>query len=336
MEHPKFSGELRVEDELTPEMLKAESPASVWKLIGTAIVLFGAWQLIYHWIFMVAFPLRGMLAFHSVDWMMGATGAALLTAYFIRILRRQNKQLQTLDWQKSLLVNAIVHDLRQPLSVMMMSLQQMRNESSLSAGAGKLLAIAHSSSSKLMEMVGDLLEAARLEANRPLVDLREIPPAEFIREGSKLLESLAVVNGQALKVSIPHHLPAVKGDKERLRRVVTNLVSNAIKFTEEGGTITVTAQHDAARDQLLISVADTGRGVPPELRSELFNKFVRFQSQRFGDRESTGLGLYICKLIIEAHGGDIWLDGGERKGAVFTFSIPTVPNRTKEEQKVCS
>jgi signal transduction histidine kinase len=305
---------------------KVKSPMSVVKLVVLAVAIFGTWQMAYHWIFMVMRPLQSMWAFHFVDWIVGAAGATLLTAYFVRILYRQNRWLRTLDWQKNLLVNAIVNDFRQPLSVILMSLQYLRKEIGPSEQAAKLLRTVQSCSQNLMEMVGDLLDVARLEEDQSLVDLREIPPAEFILEGIRLLQPLTVVNGQVLKTSLPPALPIVIGDKERLRRVVTNLVSNAIKSAGSGGTITVTASHDPERERLLISVGDTGAGVPPELRARLFKKLARSPSRPGGGLESTGMGLYICKLIIEAHGGDIWLDDGAVQGATFTFSIPTAPN----------
>jgi signal transduction histidine kinase len=316
----------RVQSDRNPGLSKVQSPIFVVKLVAMAAAIFGTWQMTYHWIFMVMRPFESMWVFHFIDWIAGAAGATLLTAYFVRILHRQNRRLRTLDWQKGLLVNAIVNDFHQPLSVVLMSLRDLRKEIGPTALAQKLLATAQSSAQKLMEMASDLLDLARLEGDQALVEFREISPAEFIVEGVRRLQPLTVMNDQILKTVLPPALPNVKGDKERLRRVVTNLMSNAIESAGMGGTITVTASHDPESERLLISIGDTGLGAPPELRARLFKKIARSSSRPGGGLQSSGMGFYVCKLIIEAHGGDVWLDNNEAQGATFTFSLPAIPS----------
>ncbi|UPT75449.1 MAG: HAMP domain-containing histidine kinase [Elusimicrobiota bacterium] len=306
------------------------APFSVSRIAVTAVIIFGTWQLIYHWLFMVMIPMPGMLASHLANLLVASVGTALITTYCVHILRGLNLRLQESDWQKNLLTQAIVHDLRQPLSAMLAGLKALREEDSLSPEERKLLlATAQSSSSRLLEMTNDLLDISGLEEGQPLVALRETEPEKFIEEGARILAPLAAANGQALKVSLPGRLPPVSGDEDRLRRVVTNLVGNALKFTPRGGTILVAATHDAGRSELRVSVADTGPGVPVELRPRLFEKFARIAREQRGGRASMGMGLYFCKVVVEAHGGRIWFESGREGGATFIFSIPAARRHEK-------
>jgi NtrC-family two-component system sensor histidine kinase KinB len=102
-----------------------------------------------------------------------------------------------------------------------------------------------------------------------------------------------------------------------------NLVGNALKFTPSGGRVEVSARTDDARDRMLVSISDTGEGIPKELQGRIFDKFAIAEARRSsGGRSSTGLGLTFCKLIVEAHGGQIWVESEPGQGSTFTFSLP--------------
>jgi signal transduction histidine kinase len=107
----------------------------------------------------------------------------------------------------------------------------------------------------------------------------------------------------------------IEGDKERITQVISNLLSNAIKFTDKGGEISLNIERDA--QQVIVSVKDNGQGISPEIYARLFTKFATISSV------GTGLGLYISKSIVEAHGGKMWAENNSYgKGATFTFSLP--------------
>jgi signal transduction histidine kinase len=113
----------------------------------------------------------------------------------------------------------------------------------------------------------------------------------------------------------------IQADRRRLEQVLNNLLSNAIKFTDPGGRIDVTAQGEGGKS-VRIQVADTGVGIPPREIDQIFQKYRRVTRGQKGDRGGTGLGLVICKMIVEAHGGQIWAQSEEGKGSAFTFTLP--------------
>jgi signal transduction histidine kinase len=128
-----------------------------------------------------------------------------------------------------------------------------------------------------------------------------------------------------LQVEIPETLPPVWGDHGRLIQVVTNLVSNAYKYTPDGGQIRIVADglgDSSASDRLTVSVSDTGLGISPEDRQKVFTKFFRADDSYVRDVPGTGLGLSITKSLIEMHGGEIWFQSEPGKGTTFTFTLP--------------
>jgi len=287
-----------------------------------AFALFAIWQLTYHWVFMELIPVRSMFASHMLSLAAETVFAALLTLYFLRVVIRQNRELRQLDHLKNVLVDSLVHDLRQPLTAVIGGLSSFTLAGELPKQATELAVIAQDGASQLLHMVNDLLDVTRLEAGAPVIETVEMPAAEFIRDGAHLLEALARERNLTLTIDTPADLPPVKGDRERLRRVVTNLVGNAVKFTESGGKIGVTATADRARGFLMVSVSDTGVGIPAEAQPRVFDKFSRVGETSVSGRTSTGLGLYFCKLTVEAHGGKMWLGSKVGEGTTFGFTVP--------------
>jgi signal transduction histidine kinase len=220
------------------------------------------------------------------------------------------------------LVDSLVHDLRQPLTAVIGGLSSLTPAGKLPEQDRELAVIAQDGASRLLHMVNDLLDVTRLEAGAPVVEAIKMSAAEFIRDGAHLLEVLAQEKKLTLTVDIPADLPPVKGDRERLRRVVTNLVGNAVKFTESGGKISVTATADRAGGLLVVSVSDTGMGIPVEAQRRVFEKFARTDGAPWSGRTSTGLGLYFCKLIVEAQGGKVWVESKVGEGTTFRFTVP--------------
>jgi signal transduction histidine kinase len=141
----------------------------------------------------------------------------------------------------------------------------------------------------------------------------------LLRQTGFEMAVVAAGNSQNLKVELPESLPAVWGDEDRLRQVVLNLLINATKFTPEGGTIILRAGYQ--NTMLMVQVQDTGRGIPKDEQIKLFQRYHR----QIGDLEylsGIGLGLSLCKLLIEMHGGKIWSESEVGKGSIFSFSIP--------------
>ncbi len=293
-------------------------------VILTAVGIFAAWQVVDHFLFMVLIPMyrTSMLGFHLTSLLGETIWATLLIAYFVRVLSRQNRKLLELDRQKGILLDALVHDLRQPLTAVIGGLSSLTASKELPLEMRQLADIAEEGALELLQMVNDLLDVTRLEAGQPLIDAQDIVPDDFIKRGVHVVEPVAAEKGLALTVDLPPNLPHVRGDAERLRRVVMNLAGNAVKFTERGGSISVSARADTERSILVVTVADTGCGIPAHAQRRIFEKFNRGVGASSEGRGSTGLGLYFCKLIVEAHGGKIWVESKPGEGSRFSFALP--------------
>jgi len=186
----------------------------------------------------------------------------------------------------------------------------------------EMIAISREGGQKLLGMVNDLLDVSRLESGQPLTQLASLSPAEFIRPGVRAIEQIAQEQEIGLTIGLPEELPRVEGDGERLRRVVMNLVGNALKFTPAGGQVSVAAREDSEAGRLVVSVVDTGPGIPKEQQSRVFDKYAVLDPAASGARTSSGLGLTFAKMVVEAHGGEIWVESEPGKGSSFSFWLP--------------
>ena len=145
-----------------------------------------------------------------------------------------------------------------------------------------------------------------------------MPVRESFIDPVKSFHSLARDKNITLSEDIPEQLPEMEVDGERLRQVVINLIGNAIKFSDPGGSVTVKVEKQPR--QLLFQVSDHGIGIPEEAKKHLFERFYRAEGEMV--RGGTGLGLYISKQIIEAHGGRIWAESKLGEGSTFSFTLP--------------
>jgi len=298
------------------------SPVAAFVIV--AFYVFALWQIFNH-VYLMHLP---MLEYHMVSLAVETTGAAVVAFFVLRELARKNAQLEELDRQKDLLANALVHDLRQPLTAVLAGLETVEQEPGLPQETKELLGIAHQGGSELLAMVNDLLDVTRLEAGKPIVRRGIARPQEFVSAAVRALMPLAQEKGLELTADAPQDLPEIAGDEERLRRVVMNLVGNALKFTAPGGKVWAEARFDPAKRELLVSVSDTGEGIPKQYLRRIFEKFAIVEEREVGARSSTGLGLTFCKLVVEAHAGRIWVESEPGKGSTFTFAVPA---RVREE-----
>jgi two-component system phosphate regulon sensor histidine kinase PhoR len=172
----------------------------------------------------------------------------------------------------------------------------------------------------MTQMVQELLELSRIESGQ--APLRLFPSAltPLITPAVERLRPQAARADITLTVVLPDELPQVMVDADRIRQVVINLVHNAIKFTPPGGFVTVTAR--TVPDGIVVSVADTGIGIPAEDLSRIFERFYKADRARSGG--GTGLGLAIAKHTIQAHNGRLWVESTEGKGSTFSFTLPLV------------
>lgn len=223
---------------------------------------------------------------------------------------------------KSEFVATVSHEFRTPLTTLMMGVNLLRRSPLAQPGsraAGILDAMAEETE-RLTRLVNDLLDLSRLEAGRIEMEFRAVPVNDLLSHAAAALGPQAEEKGIRLQVSADPEGARVRADPDRILLVLTNLLANAIRHTPRGGEIRLAAARQGGR--MVVSVADTGPGIPKELQSRVFEKFYRVPGRPQG---GAGLGLAICKEVVQAHGGRIWLESEEGKGSTFHFSLPLAP-----------
>jgi signal transduction histidine kinase len=213
------------------------------------------------------------------------------------------------------------HELRTPLHTVIgfSELLAEELEGSLTEKQKRFVDHIHRDANHLLELINDILDLSKIEAGR--LELR----AEPFDLGVVVEESLASFRALALakSITIERELPPnlmLEADRLRFKQIVVNLLSNAVKFTPEGGRVRIRAR--LAHEDVLVSVEDTGVGIPKEAHTAIFDKFYQIGETTKGVREGTGLGLAITKRLVEQHGGRIELESEPGKGSRFTFSVP--------------
>ncbi|HOS95140.1 MAG TPA: ATP-binding protein, partial [Armatimonadota bacterium] len=235
-------------------------------------------------------------------------------------LRAAHEELQALEQMRDDLTHMIVHDLRTPLTSVASGLRTLRTVARLDSQEQALLDTAIEGGDTLLSMINDLLDISKMEAGALQLRLQEVAPEELIRQACQQVELLARQKGQTLVAEPESGLPSVYADPDLARRTLVNLLGNAVKFTPSGGAVTVTASV-AEGEAVVFRVSDTGIGIPEDARERIFDKFGQIESRKTGGRSSTGLGLTLCRLAVEAHGGRIWVDSEPGAGSTFSFAL---------------
>jgi signal transduction histidine kinase len=218
----------------------------------------------------------------------------------------------------------VAHDLRNPLARILMQATLLRREE-LKPGqpSQKCIEAIERAAKRMDRLIRDLLDVTRIEAGRLSIIPSAIPARQLVSDALETQKTLASSSSVELRLELQEGLGEVWADPERLLQVFENLIGNALQFTERQGRITVGA---APRDnQVLFWVADTGTGIAPEEVPHLFDRF--WQGHKAG-RQGAGLGLPIVKGVVEAHGGNVWVESAPGRGSTFFFTIPTPCGRS--------
>jgi PAS domain S-box-containing protein len=236
----------------------------------------------------------------------------------------KQKELEAL---KSQFVSNISHELRTPLIAIRNSVEIMlaRKSGPLTEEQDKFLSIAENNLKRLGLLIDDLLDLSKVEAKKAELHPEPADIEQLINEICDSLEAWAGTKEIAILRNVQRNIRKVSIDRKRITQVLTNLIGNAIKFTPNKGTITISVNmtQAEAKDMLIVSVADTGVGMAKDDIPKLFNKFQQLGSERSLHHVSgTGLGLYISKELINLHGGTIWAKSEVNKGSTFVFKIP--------------
>ena len=237
-------------------------------------------------------------------------------------LQASYKKLQQLEEQRDSLTHMIVHDLRTPLCSVISGLQTMPVMGELNSDQEEMMAIALEGGQVLLGMINGLLDVDKMESGAMQLDKVVLDARALLASATGQVAQLASSSNLTLKDISDEELTFFEGDEDVLRRVLVNLLGNAIKFTPAGGTVTTSATVAQGGKFLLFSVSDTGEGIPTEAFARIFEKFGQVESRQSGRLMSTGLGLTFCKLAVEAHGGRIDVDSTAGEGSCFFFTIP--------------
>jgi len=227
-----------------------------------------------------------------------------------------------LEADRDAFTQMLVHDLRSPLSAIISGLQLIElgvRENDPPDLLLKSSRIALASAHKLLDLIGSLLNVQKLETGQIDLELQPLAPASLIQDVIDTLRPLAEASGIALESNVNYNLPPVRGDPEHIRRVLTNLLDNGLKFVGSGGWVRLSAAVDGSF--VRFSVQDNGPGIPEEYRERIFERYVQVP-ERIGRRRGTGLGLTYCKMVVHQHGGAIWIDTSPEGGSDFRFTLP--------------
>jgi signal transduction histidine kinase/CheY-like chemotaxis protein/AraC-like DNA-binding protein len=250
--------------------------------------------------------------------------AALMSCRLYREANEGRRRAEEADQLKTQFLSMVSHELRTPLNLIVgLSDLILREQAQGKNPSPQDLEYIRAGSQHLEFLIHDVLDLASSHAGRMRLSLEALDLAEVLQSILVLGEQSARAKGLAWRVDIPEHRLRVLGDRTRLRQVVMNLITNAIKFTSQG-TVYVAAREEGT--EILVSVSDTGVGVPPDELSSIFNEFHQSERTSARGHGGLGLGLAICKHLIELHGGSIGVrsSGVEGEGATFYFTMPVL------------
>ncbi len=231
--------------------------------------------------------------------------------------------VQAANNAKTEFISFVSHELKQPMTSIKGYADLLFN-----GAAGELndlqrsfLEVIRSNVVRMNALVQDLLDISRIEAGRLKLEIGLVKMEEAVEEAVQLVRGEVEAKKQVLEVHLPSPLPPVTADRNRLVQILTNLLSNAYKYTPEGGRIRILAEADNGHF-VRCSVSDTGIGMTPEEQARLFTKYFRSQNPAVRSIPGTGLGLVITKSLVELQGGEIWVESEPGKGSTFTFTMP--------------
>lgn len=223
---------------------------------------------------------------------------------------------------KTEFISFVSHELKQPMTAIKgyTDLLVKGLAGDLTETQRSFLEVIRSNVNRMDTMVQELLDISRIEAGRLRLEIGQVALREVVEEAVRVIRQEIEAKRQTLEVEIAEPLPPVQADRNRVVQILTNLLSNAYKYTPEEGRIRVTVQPNGGF--VVCSVSDTGIGIAPEEQERLFTKFFRSQHPMVRAVPGTGLGLVITKSLVELQGGQIWVESEPGKGSAFTFTLP--------------
>jgi PAS domain S-box-containing protein len=244
------------------------------------------------------------------------------------IVLRDTTEEHQLQQTRETITETLIHDLRSPVSAVMSALEIL-SETMQDGQADELsqqaLHVAQRSTEKVIAMVNSLLEIARMQSGEIELEIGAFYVRDLAEQVISNYAILANEYGVFVTNDINPDLPAAAADYNKLERVLSNLLDNALKYTPAGGKVRFSAEK-SGENQLIVRVSDNGPGIPEEYREKIFERFNQVPNQS-GRRRGTGLGLAFCRLVAEAHGGKIWVEPNQPFGSTFSILLPAASNQ---------
>lgn len=222
-------------------------------------------------------------------------------------------------FQQSDLISELVHELRTPLASLNTAIHLITRDDVPEEQQKRVAEIIQDEISRLSDLASTFLDLAKLESGRAQFQMTSFNPLKLLEDCEQMMNSRAIEKDITLSSRFPAELPLITADQDKIKQVIINLISNAIKYNRPQGKITLSAL--ANKEKLHISISDTGFGIPPESMPFLFHKFYRVPGSE-SISSGTGLGLSICKKIVEAHHGSIDVKSVVDQGTTFTVNLP--------------
>jgi len=231
---------------------------------------------------------------------------------------RRNRERQRLVRERNLFRSMLSHDIRNPLNIIFNYADMLSEESQLSAAGRTLLQRIKDNAASTLNLICNFVELGRIESGTMQLTRRPVSFSDLIQEVIGRQEALASARGITVRLDAPPDLPSVSADPAYMERALANLLGNAIKFTPSSGAVAV--QLATAGGALVIDVHDNGPGIPADELPVIFEKYQR--GRQSVTVEGSGLGLFIVKSVVEAHGGAVGVESAVGIGSTFTIRLP--------------
>jgi signal transduction histidine kinase len=217
------------------------------------------------------------------------------------------------------LIGEFVHEIRTPLSALGAAAHLLKNNRIADDQKKKMIQILEAEIDSLSDMSSSFLDLVRFESGRKQYKVTDINIRDILVDCYEIVSSEAKKENLKFELELQDSLPIIEGDYKQLKQAFLNLLNNAIKYNKEGGEVVLTARGES--DQIVITIADTGLGIPEDEQSRVFEKFFRVRSHR-DQVQGTGLGLSVVKQIVQGHGGEVDFTSQEDIGSTFTVNLP--------------
>lgn len=322
-------GEPRIINDLEDYLKKKPDSKSTWKIVREGIKSSLTMPLLVKGkpVGVIFFSSRDKNTYSEKDseylkLIAGHIAISFERAMLVEELEKMNERLRELNKMKDEFITIVSHDLRSPLTNILLfsDMCLMKNFGELTEKQKEAVYMINRSGLHLRDLINDLLDLAKIEAGK--IELHKLKGkiGDAVKESINIMQFNAHEKKIDIKLNLPETEPEIMADWLKIFQVMNNLISNAIKFTHEGGSVTISVKY--SQDNVEVSVKDTGQGIENDDIPLIFDKFRQVKSKATRGEKGSGFGLAIAKNLIELHGGKIWAESRLGKGTTFYFTLP--------------